>query len=252
MNKALLFAFMTILFITVSCNQGDSKTTYVSIYKIAEYQNVWCFYIGEHFYNSFQDSTLYLDNSRMIRSQFRPDLREEYVYKVIIDHSKEICFDSISYSNDCDGRYCVVFDAILKKDICCVYVHFPYEKMGKYAFSLTDIELSFLNILLSRLPTTNYVRIDNERNGRNMRFSQLSLFNKQRNVSSIVNMYSNDIDTNVAICMDAIESVVCKHINDSKERDTLSMQNPYRVEFEQLLLNYGIYCNFPENPPPSI
>jgi hypothetical protein len=252
MKRMSAYKYSIFLFVLLSCHSGNDNKSIISIHKIADCPNVWCFYLDGHIYNSFLDTTLYLKNGNTICSHSKPELRTEYSFNVKVDPSSRIHFDSAFLSNDCNGRYCIVFDAVIVNDTCCAYVLYPPCMIGEYSFSLSKTELAFVSLLFSYLSDTNYVKTDYKTNERNMRFSMLSLYKKHHVSYTLVNMLSPNIDTNVSLCMDAVESIICRHINNSEKEDTNSTHSKYRIIFNSVLQENGIGCNFPDNPPPSI
>lgn len=250
MNKTYLSIFIIVLL--QSCANNEYSVPIVSIHRIADSKNTWCYSMGGHIYNSFLDSTLFFDKKGKICSRFSPDLQEDTCINVKINTKIKACFDSICYSNDSDGRYCIVIDAIFRDDSCHAFVYHPIEKKGEYRFSLTDLESSLLNMLLLRLPMTNHVKIDNLTAENHIRYSSLSTYN--RNCMSYIifaNMLSDDIDENMAMCMDAIESIVCWHINETNMINNTFEENIYRKHHNWILQHYGV-TYIPSRMPPPI
>lgn len=230
-----------------SCCLKKTDNTIAYIYKIADHTNSWCYYIGGNLYNSFQDSTLYIDNMYKIHSLYRPNLHEENCQKKEICTELELCFDSLWFSNECSAKYCMVYDAVIKEDSCRVYVHNPVEKKGLYTFALTCLELSFINTILLDLPKTNYVELNNLEDELSPRLSLLRIYSGHGTTHIFVDMLSDNINTNVALCMDVLESIANWHINDLKESYNSFIISEYRKDYNEFLKHYN-YCDESSTP----
>ncbi|MBQ3580491.1 MAG: hypothetical protein II975_05815 [Bacteroidales bacterium] len=248
MNKTYLSVLIIVLL--QSCANNEGSVPIVSIHKIADSKNTWCYSMGGHIYNSFLDSTLFFDEKHQLCSRFRPDLQEDTCIKLKINKKIKPHFDSICYSNDTDGRYCIVLDAIFKDDSCHAFVYYPIEKQGEYRFSLTNLESSLLNMLLLQLPTTSYVKVDKRSAENHTRYSSLSTYDGTCISHIFANMLSDNIDENIAMCLDAIESIACWHINDTNMINDTFEKNVYREHHNMIMQHYGVTLIPSEIPPP--
>lgn len=247
--KRIYFFILLFSSLLFCCNE-EGATTKVAIYEVAGSINTWCFYLQGQVYNDFRDTTLYVDDEGVLRSRFRPALQGVRHSTLVLNESYKSHFDSIIFSSYCIGRYGMTIDATITHDTCWAIVLHPDEWIGCYSFILTDEESLLINALFSDLPCNNYIKPPTEQHCPHC--TLVRRYQDNHTCTSFLDMSADSIPQNLAICSEAIESIVSWHINNDNYVNRNIFNNKNRAIFDNILMENGMPPSMPTTPPPSI